>query len=45
MSGEPMEQWSDAPTVNYGEQCASQKLEQQSQNAPDMSGVPPDCPV
>jgi hypothetical protein len=24
---------------------ARQKSEQRSQNAPDMSGVPPDCPV
>jgi hypothetical protein len=49
VSGEPTEQRSNAPTVDCmnskSAQCRSQKSEQRSQNAPDMSGVPPDCPV
>jgi hypothetical protein len=47
--GEPMEQCQlcqqSTVVYNKSEQCASKKSEQRSQNAPDMSGVPPDCPV
>jgi hypothetical protein len=49
VSGEPIEQRSNVPTVNCvnskSAQCRSQKSELRSQNAPNMSGVPPDCPV
>jgi hypothetical protein len=49
MSGEsaeqrlPTRQWSTAK-VNSDQQCRVES-EQQSQRSPDMSGVPPDCPV